>query len=57
MVAKKTKKGKSPEKWNKGRSEDWSENLRGSKKPSWLAQFMKDRLGGGEKIYTKRSQN
>ena len=35
----KVKERKSPQKWNERKSEDWSENLRWNKQPSWLAQF------------------
>ena len=49
----KDKEGKSPQKQNKGRSEDHSEDLRQNKKHSWLAQFTQGRPGGGKK-YIKR---
>ena len=52
----KDKEGKSPQKQNKGKSEDQSKDLRQNKKHSWLAQFTQGRPRGKEKTYKKRSQ-
>ena len=53
------KEGKSLWKWNKGRSEDPSEDFRLNRQPSWLAQFTQGRPSGRregkkQKKHTKR---
>ena len=50
----KDKKGKSPGKQNKGRSEDQSEDLKQNKQHSWLAQLTQGRPRGMEKKHIKR---
>ena len=58
MTVAKRQKEKNPQKWNKGRSKDWSEDVRWNKQPSWLAQFTWCRLRGRrKKMYKMRSQN
>ena len=52
----KDKEGKSPQKQNKGSSEDQNEDLRQNKQHSWLAQFTQGRPTGRRKKH-KRNQN
>ena len=49
----KDKEGKSPQKQNKGRSKDWSQDLRQNKQHSWLAQFTYSRPRGRRKNMCK----
>ena len=52
----KDKEGNSPQKQNKGKSEDQSKDPKENKQHSWLAQFTQGRPRGKEKTYKKRSQ-
>ena len=55
MAIAKRQRREQPVKTEEGRSKDESENLRENKQPSWLAQFIQRRMGGGGGKHIKRA--